>query len=356
MQPEFTWVPHYSEHLYYSWATYYTSTFGFTETKWIEIHNSGGTVFTNNRAEGLGGAIYVEGSEISWSESMLLKHNSAQYGGALYLENYATVEANGPTAFYSNNALYNGGAIGAADDARTYSGHSWLIVNNSMNFTDNTCGANGGALDLSDIDVVDVYGKMMFSNNSAVASGGALYASNKEVGPLLTGVIFLNNTAESGGAVFLFAVGADDSYYSSDDSSSYYDSSSKFYGCRFDGNSASSTGGALHSIAGYDVVSGTSFTNNLANTGGALQISGTIVLVNSSFVENKSGEGGGAAISISGVNSMEELIFSGNGYHCSSDSFLDLNEVGFVSWSRRIFFECDISITARWNGRGMHRE
>ncbi|CAN0378106.1 unnamed protein product [Ascophyllum nodosum] len=331
VQHEISWISYFSRLSNSSrtsssiWAAYNSSTFGSSTIEWIEINDDGETVFTDNRAEELGGAIYVGDSEISWSGSMLLERNSAQYGGALYLEDDVTVKANGPTTFYSNNALYGGGAIGATDEAGTYSGHSSLIVNNSMNFTNNMCGGNGGAIDFSDI-IVYVYGQIVFSSNYAEFSGGALFASRKDYGLKLPGAIFFNNTAEAGGAVFLSAVGIYEDGSSDDNSPYFY--ASIFDECIFDGNSASSTGGAIHSIAGRDVISGTSFTNNFANIGGALRISGMMIdILNSSFVENKSGEGGGSAISIGGVNSMEKLFFSSNGYHCSSDAFVDLNEV-----------------------------
>ena len=357
MQHEIYWTSYFSlwtslssPIIYNYWPSYISSTFGYSEIEWTKINDGVETVFTDNRAEGLGGAIYLENSEISWSGSMLLERNSAQYGGALYLKADVTVEANGPTTFYSNNALYDGGAIGAADDAVAYFGHSSLIVNNSMNFTGNTCGGNGGAVDLSDIDI-DVYGKIVFSSNSAESSGGALYASKKEYGHNLTSVIFVNNSAEAGGAVFLSAVGTYEDDGSDDSSSTSY--SSMFEECRFDGNSASSTGGAIHTIAGKDIVSRTSFTNNFANIGGALHSSGTIDLSDCSFVENKSGEGGGAAISIGGAKSMRKLFFSSNGYHCSSDTFMDLNEVGLAFLFGDVSTKVIIRLS-RWNGCGIH--
>ena len=62
----------------------------WNEAEWIvDESNIGDTivVFENNIAKGVGGAIYAEDSQISWSGSMLLKQNSAQYGGAFYLKN-----------------------------------------------------------------------------------------------------------------------------------------------------------------------------------------------------------------------------------------------------------------------------
>lgn len=62
-----------------------------------------------------------------------------------------------------------------------------------------------------------------------------------------------------------------------------------------------------------------------------MSVSGTSYLLNSSFLDNTSGDGGGPAISNGGVISlMIGLYFSGNGYHCPSDAFMDLNEVGFA--------------------------
>ena len=335
----YTTSSHYADMSYPYW----------NEAEWIDKSIIGDTtVFMDNTAEGIGGAIYAENSEISWSGSTLLETNRAQYGGALYLEDDVIFQTRGMTSFYSNSALYDGGAIGAAIAAETYSGHSWLVLNGSTIFMGNTCGGNGGAIDLSDIHVV-FDGKIVFSANYAASSGGALYASQKEYGPTLTGAFFSNNTAEAGGAVFFSAVGTNE--YSS------YSPSSKFIECRFDGNSASRTGGAIHSIAGKDLVWGTNFTNNTADFGGALRVSGSIVLVNSSFVENKSGEEGGPAISNGGVIlKMEGLFFSGNGYQCSADAFMDLNEVGFTSWSCQVrLLQWNIMIgvmtsliTARW--------
>ena len=200
-----------------------------------------------------------------------------------------------------------------------------------MIFMGNMCGGHGGAVDLSDVDI-GIYGNMVFSSNSAASSGGALYASQKVFGPELTGVVCFNNTAEAGGAVFFSAVGTDE-YDSSDNDNSPYIYASKFIECRFDGNSASSTGGAIYSIAGKTLVRATNFINNSAFFGGTLRISGTTFIFNSSFfVKNKSGEEGGAAISTSGINSTEKLFFAGNGYHCSADAFfMDWSDLGFTS-------------------------
>ena len=119
-------------------------------------------------------------------------------------------------------------------------------------------------------------------------------------------------------------------YYDSA-TSSYYGGSTLFDGCRFDGNSASSTGGAIHSVAGNDYIANSIFLGNSADIGGGVSVSGTVYLFNSSFEDNKSGDGGGSAISNSGIiSNMTGIYFSGNGYHCAPDAFMDLNEVGLA--------------------------
>lgn len=82
----------------------------------------------------------------------------------------------------------------------------------------------------------------------------------------------------------------------------------------------------------------TAFINNSADVGGALQISGSANLFNSSLVDNTSGEGGGPAIFNAGVISeMVGVNFSGNGYHCSPDAYMGLDEVRRVCSLHTLF-------------------
>ena len=298
------------------------------EVGWIAIEDKGETIFADNIAGGSGGAIFALACGIAWSGNTSLQRNKAQYGGALYLENGVDFQTQGTTTFASNNAIFDGGAVGAGPVVGTVTGHSSLsITNGSATFAGNVCGGNGGAIHLTGINLI-VDANVSFSRNDAVSFGGALYASLNNVGPTLNGVDFIDNSAEAGGAVFFSAVGTSES--SATDETSIYSYASTFIGCRFDGNSALSTGGAIHSTAGNDFVRGTTFTGNSAEIGGAMRVSGTISLFNSSFVENTSEEGGGPGISNGGVIlRMVGVYFSGNRYHCSSDAFMDLNEVGF---------------------------
>ena len=357
------------ENISTSTSSGFTSNVGYSsglyenEARWIDMDENGDTAFMGNKAEGLGGAIYAESSQIFCSGSMLLIGNSAQAGGALYLESYNAVQTKGAMTFSLNRAVNDGGAIWASSSSKliingstiftgntcgesggaiyaVYDGGAiWagtlaydgaeLTANGSITFTNNACGGNGGAIHLSGIYFV-FNGNVAFSENSALSFGGALYASQTEKGPILNGVIFLNNVAKAGGAVFFSAVGTYEGFDDDEDEDPNR-FSSKFISCRFEGNSASSTGGAIYSSAGKDLVWKTVFINNSADDGGALQISGTAILLNSSFVNNTSSEDGGPAIFNRGVISdMVGVHFSGNGYHCSPDAFMGLEEVRCV--------------------------
>ena len=318
VQTRYTYPSYSSSNDTYSYDTYYP------DIEWVPVDHDGETVFENS-AGGSGGAMYASDvCEIIWTGSTSLERKTAQYGGAIYMENGVYVEANGTTNFLSNSAALNGGAIDARNNG--WYADFYSVNQSSILFENNTCGENGGAVDLSEM-YISVNGNWSFIHNSAASLGGALYAFQVTIGPRLTGASFSENSAKSGGAVYFSGVG---SYYQS----LYYDDeeppvyASEFIDCRFDRNSATSTGGAIHSAAGVNIVKYTIFTGNSADDGGALYSSGKLSLLNSSFIDSASGEGEGAAISNSGVLSdMVALLFTGNAHHCSQDTFRDFNQV-----------------------------
>ena len=87
--------------------------------------------------------------EIIWTGSTSLERNTAQYGGAIYMENGVYVEANGTTNFLSNSAALNGGAIDARNNG--WYADFYSVNQSSILFENNTYGENGGAVDLSEM-------------------------------------------------------------------------------------------------------------------------------------------------------------------------------------------------------------
>ena len=124
-----------------------------------------------------------------------------------------------------------------------------------------------------------VHGNIVLADNSSLFFGEALYISQREEGPIFNGVLFSNNIAKAGSAVFFSAIivtYGSGAYESSDGDEDAYCYLGRFVSCRFEGNSASSTGGAIYSsTAGKDMVWKKAFINNSADFWGALQIFGT---------------------------------------------------------------------------------
>ncbi|CAM9668233.1 unnamed protein product, partial [Ascophyllum nodosum] len=83
------------------------------EVDWIAIDDKGETIFTDNIAGDSGGAIFAIDCGIAWSGNTSLQRNKAQHGGALYLENNVSFLTQGTTIFFSNSAIFDGGAVGA---------------------------------------------------------------------------------------------------------------------------------------------------------------------------------------------------------------------------------------------------
>lgn len=129
--------------------------------------------FTNNTADGKGGAIYNEGT-------LKLGGNPNVQGGS------------GNTLLFDKNSAKEGGAI--------YNKNSDLKVNN-YKFTNNTA-EKGGALYVSNSTVT--FGNNEFKGNSA-QKGGLLYLENSTANVTADkkDVVFAGNTAEKGSAFYL---------------------------------------------------------------------------------------------------------------------------------------------------------
>lgn len=293
---------------------------------------SGQTLFLNNKANVTGGAIIVSG-KISWSGDTSFVGNEAVQGGAIGVEDGAIVTYDGRTTFTSNHATAIGGAVGPNPFAFGAQ-DSYFIINGTTIFENNTSGANGGGIGTLgalnfELETEDI----IFSGNVAEVAGGAVFLSGIGVGPSFVGATFSANSANVGGGVY--AVGSGTTV-----TEDVAPNPTRFTRCRFIGNAASTTGGAIESAAGQDVLDGNWFEGNSAGIGGALRLAGTVSVMNSSFVDNVSSEGGGAAVSnIGNLWEVSTSSFIGNTISCPSGKYLDTNEVRLLTAvvSRRKF-------------------
>ena len=310
---------------------------------------NGKTTFINNSARLSGGAIHMDqDSTASWNSETTFTTNTAAYGGAVYIDDYCTVNFNGQTTFDANAAhtvqggalsisnsnvyfrektsfvrntaiVFDGAVAFKAEISDSDRGSTFVLAGPTV-FENNTCETSGGALGL----VGGVFFQLktteiIFLGNRAAIAGGAIYMWGIDLGPHFVGVSFFSNIASHGGGVYSTAsgntlVGLDGEQRSNP---------VVFIGCSFVDNQAIATGGAIHSASGQDLVINTTFRGNTALEGGALNIAGTIRLLNCSFVENISDKGRGPAISNIGyVSGISSCSFLGNAFSCERSEFL----------------------------------
>ena len=164
----------------------------------ITVSSLANQSFTNNIADGKGGAIFNEGKMAlggnpdvhgGSQNSVTFKGNNAQDGGAIYNTGDLTVQK---TTFDKNTAT-NGGAI--------YQKTSALNLNN-LKFTNNTA-EKGGAIYAGEGSTVTL-GNNEFKGNSA-QKGGLLYLENATANITAdkNDVVFAGNTADKGSAFYL---------------------------------------------------------------------------------------------------------------------------------------------------------
>lgn len=286
-----------------------------------EIIWRGKSRFTNNNST-KGGALAVDlSSNASWAGDTLFTGNWAygMSGGALWVGPHSTVSCAGNTVFVDNVAAGFGGAI--ADDAlcsESFGALSTMLFesDSSTTFNENESGTNGGAVAWTEGLSVASSAVMVFTGNSAAISGGAVYLSAVADGLTCPpGVSFISNSAQIGGAVYLLASGTT--------VANLEEYPIVYNGTLFQGNTASTSGGAVESVAGKDVFLYTRFVNNTARLGGALRLAGTSDLIVCDSVANGASTAGPAVANAGAMQQVSNVSFVDNILLCSEGTFLD---------------------------------
>ena len=270
---------------------------------------SGKTTFSGNVGSS-GGALHVRSSNVSWSGDTSFAGNTAENGGALYMHESSFVSWEGRTSFSRNTASSSGGAVALVGAASTLSGD--------------------GAV---------------FEGNMAELSGGAVYTSGVSIGSKFTFTKFTVNISPQGGAVYSASSGTYEDEYSRLRYPTTYEN------CTFTDNWASSTGGAIESVAGLDRIENTYFARNSAGAGGALRLGGSTDIRGCTFIDNVSSEDEGAAISNVGTLTVESNNFTGNAFWCEPGTFrnwTDATEANITRYERicdgcpQLCVECEV--------------
>ena len=266
-----------------------------------------------------GGAIYNDGS-LTLSDVKLSDNAADSYGGAVFNNGELVVS---DSVFDSNDIVNRGSASVDYGGAAIYNWYDGVLTVSGSNFTNNIKNyKNGDRL----VGAVATIGDATISDscfvNNAGRWGGAISASGYLIaGDDVNTLTVSGSTFKENGGLYgagIFVAGSD--FTVSD--------------CVFDKNTAfgkgnmtpnNNNGAAIEvtdtnkAIAG--IITGSNFTNNKAQYGGAIDIcEGNIKITDSIFVNNSADVEGGA-IDINTVNGNPEVSISGSKFINNSASY-----------------------------------
>ena len=274
--------------------------------------------FLNNKAN-YGGAIYINDGNFNIANSKLNDNTSVAGGGALYINQNATVGIDN-TSFNSNNVSTGstGGAIYNNGD---------LTIKNNSSFTNNQVllGSGGAISNRGSLNIEST----LFENNTAKQDGGAIADTGSSI---IKNSTFRNNKSLEyfGGAIVSRDLTMDNCNFENNSAYTYggaiavMGGDAKISNSKFSGNTAESSfgGGAIINYLGnVDLQGANLFQDNKSKTNGGAITATTNSVTNISsgnqFVNNKADGLGGAIfsqgeININADNSDEPIIFSEN--------------------------------------------
>ena len=266
-----------------------------------------------------GGAIYNDGS-LTLSDVKLSDNAADSYGGAVFNNGELVVS---DSVFDSNDIVNRGSASVDYGGAAIYNWYDGTLTVSGSNFTNNIKNyKNGDRLvgAVATIGDATVSGSCFVNNagrwGGAISASGYLIAGDDVNTLTVSGSTFKENGGLYGAGIFVW--GSD--FTVSD--------------CVFDKNTASGKGnmtpnnnnGAAIEVTDTNkaivgTITGSKFTNNKAQYGGAIDIcEGNIKITDSEFVNNSADVEGGA-IDINTVNGNPEVSISGSKFINNSASY-----------------------------------
>ena len=303
-----------------------------------------------------GGAIYNDGS-LTLSDVKLSDNAADSYGGAVFNNGHLVVS---DSVFDSNDIVNRGSASVDYGGAAIYNWYDGVLTVSGSNFTNNIKNyKNGDRLvgaiaTIGDATISDSY----FVNNAgrwggAISTSGALIAGDDVNTLTVSGSTFKENGGLYGAGIFV--AGSD--FTVSD--------------CVFDKNTAFGKGdmtpnnnnGAAIVVTdtGKDItgaITGSKFTNNKAQYGGAIYICEGNIAISDSLFENNSADVEGGAIDIGSainnpvvtiedskfVNNTPQAIHNSKELHLGIETFTDLqNAINLVDGI--LTLDSDIAMT-----------
>lgn len=292
-----------------------------------------GTVFKNNTAKYDGGAIAnfgvldIDGATFEANKSQTETTDSQPVGGgaiSLGIDSKTTIKN---TKFVNNETGFNGGAIGTRRTINngditngSHENHS-LIISDSA-FIGNK--ATGTTTDRAD-------------NELQGGNGGAI--ANSFNNTQISNTVFEKNEAINGGAVY------NQSLYNTNNQAQETDKGGdiKFADVTFDGNKASTNGGAIFNDANTNAeLSGTVvFSGNEAgNAGGAIFVadaSSSMEIASGAVFKSNSAKLGGAIYNKGNLGTLDGVTFEDNTAETNGGAILNSNGGTIASITNSIF-------------------
>lgn len=292
-----------------------------------------GTVFKNNTAKYDGGAIAnfgvldIDGATFEANKSQTETTDNQPVGGgaiSLGIDSKTTIKN---TKFVNNETGFNGGAIGTRRTINngditngSHENHS-LIISDSA-FIGNK--ATGKTTDRAD-------------NELQGGNGGAI--ANSFNNTQISNTVFEKNEAINGGAVY------NQSLYNTNNQAQETDKGGdiKFADVTFDGNKASTNGGAIFNDANTNAeLSGTVvFSGNEAgNAGGAIFVadaSSSMEIASGAVFKSNSAKLGGAIYNKGNLGTLDGVTFEDNTAETNGGAILNSNGGTIASITNSIF-------------------
>ena len=231
-----------------------------------------GSIFYANSADGIGGDIYGNSSNIAIDRSTFTA--SSRSGVYVYKVNLTVMNSN-----FSDSSAISGTSINAVRCPRLQIIACTFANNTALNVFNDIWYGNGGAL-RTYLCASVLISNSHFINNTAVYAGAILCHDSNSF--TITDCYFSSNIAshEEGGAMRVYA------------------SHVTLLHSVFDGNLASTKGGAVY-VTGTVTANWSNFTNNRADSGGALYVYAVdtqLFVRNGYFKNNTANNGSGGAI------------------------------------------------------------
>ena len=252
----------------------------------ITITYNAHVVFQGNHAKTYGGAIDSL-QHVTIAGSVQFINNSAYQGGAVDCEGSVTIADNAQVVFQGNNAKIPGGAIASGQH---------VTIAGSVQFVNNSADQGGAIASAGDVSIAD-NAQVGFQGNLAKTNGGAIDSDHSV--SIAGSVQFINNSADQGGAI------------DSDGNVTIADNAQVV----FQGNHAKTNGGAIASGQHVTIAGSVQFTCNIADQGGTIDSDGSVIIKDNAkvvFQGNHATTNGGAIDSLQHVTIAGSVQFINN--------------------------------------------